>query len=178
MIATPTLKDVQGLADHPRGEGMVVSCYVDASVSSGVRSLWREHLKNEVKRIGETLADDPAARAVFQGNIAAIEKVLASRRLASTRGMAVFAASQQNLLQSFTLAIPVPNRLIVNEEPYLVPLLKLPPRRATSRTRCSSMPCSAFAPRSVQRQRHLADARSGVEWPLSGARSISTAHAA
>jgi hypothetical protein len=45
-VVTPTFKDVQWLADRPRGEGMVVSCYVDTSVVSGVRPLWREHLKN------------------------------------------------------------------------------------------------------------------------------------
>jgi hypothetical protein len=39
--------------------------------------------------------------------------------------MAVFAASQRNHLQAYALASPVPNRLVVNEEPYLVPLLEL-----------------------------------------------------
>ena len=124
-VVTPTLKDVQWLADHPRGEGMVVSCYADTSVSSGVRPLWREHLKSEVKRIDETLADAPAARAEFHHNITAIEAVLSSRRLANVRGVAVFAASERNLLQTYALASSVPHRLVVNEEPYLVPLLEL-----------------------------------------------------
>jgi hypothetical protein len=121
-VATATLKDMQWLADRPNGEGMVVTCYAATSVSSGVRPLWREHLKNEVKRVDEILADAPPARAEFHGNVAAIETVLASRRPASTRGMAVFAAAQRNLLQAYALASPVPNRLVVNEEPYLVPL--------------------------------------------------------
>jgi hypothetical protein len=121
-VLTPTMKDVQWLADHPRGEGMVVSCYADFSVSSGVRPLWREHLKNEVKRIEETLADATAARE-FHRNIAAITAVLSSRRLASAHGVAVFAASQRHLLRTYALASPVPNRLVVDEEPYLVPLL-------------------------------------------------------
>jgi peptide subunit release factor 1 (eRF1) len=123
-VLTPTLKDVQWLADHPRGEGMVVSCYADCSVAAGVRPLWREHLKNEVKRIEETFADAPAARE-FHGNVTAIEAVLSSRRLATARGVAVFAASERHLLQTYALASPVPNRLVVNEEPYLVPLLEL-----------------------------------------------------
>jgi hypothetical protein len=55
-VVTPTFKDVQWLADRPRGEGMVVSCYADTSVATGVRPLWREHLKSEVKRITDTLA--------------------------------------------------------------------------------------------------------------------------
>ena len=124
-VLTPTLKDIQWLADHPRGEGMVVSCYADTSVSSGVRSLWREHLKNEVKRIDETLAGAPAARTEFHRNVSAIEAVLSRRRTASTRGMAVFAASQRELVHAYALASAVPNRLVVDEEPYLVPLLEL-----------------------------------------------------
>jgi peptide subunit release factor 1 (eRF1) len=121
----PSVRDVQWLSDHTRGEGMVVSCYADISVSSGVRPLWREHLKSEVKRIDETLSGDSAARAAFHDNIAAIESVLSSRRPVSPHGMAVFAASDRNLLQAYALASVVPNRLVVNEEPYLVPLLEL-----------------------------------------------------
>lgn len=124
-LMTPTLHDVQWLADHETGEGMVVSCYADISVSSGVRPLWREHLRNEVKRIDDTLTDSPAAQAEFRRNVAAIEATLSSRRLASARGVAVFAASQRNLLRTYALASSVPNRLVVNEEPYLMPLLEL-----------------------------------------------------
>jgi peptide subunit release factor 1 (eRF1) len=121
----PSFKDVQWLSDHAKGEGMVVSCYADTSVSSGVRPLWREHLKNEVKRIDEALPGDPAARTAFHRTIAAIESVLSSRRPVSAHGMAIFAASQHNLLQAYALTSVVPNRLVVNEEPYLVPLLEL-----------------------------------------------------
>lgn len=100
-VANPSFKDVQWLSDHARGEGMVVSCYADTSVSSGVRPLWREHLKSEVKRIDETLSIDRAARTEFHRNIAAIEMVLSSRRTASAHGMTIFAASQHDLLQAY-----------------------------------------------------------------------------
>ena len=113
------------LADRPRGEGMVVSCYADTSVSSGVRPLWHEHLKNEVKAIVETLTGDPAQRAAFERNVAAIEAVLSSRRTVAARGMAVFAAVQRDLVNGYMLTVPVPHRLVVDEEPYLVPLLEL-----------------------------------------------------
>jgi protein required for attachment to host cells len=58
-------------------------------------------------------------------NVATIEAVLSNRRLARARGIAVFAGSQRNLLRTYALASPVPSRLVVNEEPYLVPLLEL-----------------------------------------------------
>jgi peptide subunit release factor 1 (eRF1) len=124
-VSTPTLTDVQWLADHPRGEGMVVSCYADTSVSSGVRPLWREHLKNEIKRLDEAFAGAPAARAAFHRNVAAIERVLSARRPVAARGMAVFAALERNLVYAYTLGTPPPNRLVVDEEPYLMPLLEL-----------------------------------------------------
>ena len=104
---------------------MVVSCYADTSVSSGVRPLWREHLKNEVTRIEDTLTGDPATRTMFQRNVAAIEAVLSNRRAVGARGMAVFAAVQRDFMHGYTLTVPVPNRLVVDEEPYLVPLLEL-----------------------------------------------------
>ena len=59
-VVNPTFKDAQWLSDHAGGEGMVVSCYADTS-PAGVRPLWREHLKNEVKRIDETLSDNAAS---------------------------------------------------------------------------------------------------------------------
>jgi peptide subunit release factor 1 (eRF1) len=124
-VTNLTSRDIQWLADRPRGEGMVVSCYADTSVSSGVRPLWHEHLKNEVKAIVETLTGDPAQRAAFERNVAAIEAVLSSRRTLAARGMAVFAAVQRDLVNGYMLTVPVPHRLVVDEEPYLVPLLEL-----------------------------------------------------
>jgi peptide subunit release factor 1 (eRF1) len=124
MVLNPTSKDAQWLADHVAGEGMVVSCYADTS-PAGVRPLWREHLKNEVKRIDEVLSGNAAAIQAFRRNIAAIEAVLSSRRPVAARGMAIFAASERNLLQVYALASVVPNRLVVDEQPYLLPLLEL-----------------------------------------------------
>jgi peptide subunit release factor 1 (eRF1) len=124
-VLNPTFKDVQWLADRPRGEGMVVSCYADMSVSSGVRPLWHEHLKNEVNRIVETRAADSVERTVFLQNVAAVEGALSSRRIAGARGMAVFAAAHQDLVHAYALSVPLPNRLVVDEEPYLLPLLEM-----------------------------------------------------
>lgn len=124
-VSTPTFKDAQWLADRPRGEGMVVSCYADTSVSSGVRPLWREHLKNEVKRLDEELASSPDARNEFHRNVAIIERLLSTKRPAAARGLAVFAAAQRGLVCAYTLGTPPPNRLVVDEEPYLMPLIEL-----------------------------------------------------
>jgi len=124
-LVTPTLKDVQWLADRPRGEGMVVSCYADTSVASGVRPLWREHLKDAVQRISDTVAADPNGRTVFLQNVAAIDMALSRPRMPGARGVAVFAAVQRDLVYAYALMVPFANRLVIDEEPYLVPLLEL-----------------------------------------------------
>jgi hypothetical protein len=91
-VVNPTFKDAQWLSDHAGSEGMVVSCYPDTS-PSGLRPPLARTSENEVKRIDETLS----------GN---------------SDGMAIFAASQHNLLQAYALASAVPNRLVIDEEPY------------------------------------------------------------
>lgn len=125
LLLNPTDRDVQWLVDRPRGEGQIVSCYADISVDGAVRPLWREFLDDEVKRIGDAFATDDAARRIFEQNITGIRKALSSRRAASAKGMAVFASAQRDFIQAFTIGVPVVNRLVVNEEPYVMPLLEV-----------------------------------------------------
>jgi hypothetical protein len=121
-VMNPTLKDIQWLVEHPQGEGMVVSCYADVSVAAGIRPLWREHLKDEAQRIEQTLAHDPDAIRTFRQHIEMIRATLSSPAAAKAHGMAVFV--QGDRVRAFVLATPVANRLVVDEEPYLVPLLE------------------------------------------------------
>lgn len=58
----------------------------------------------ELRDVLETLSSDAAARTEFHRHIAAIEGLLSSRRMVTAHGMAVFAASQRNLLQAYALA--------------------------------------------------------------------------
>ena len=48
---------IQVLLDHPKGEGMIVSCYADTSVTEGFVSLWSQHLKNEASAIERALRE-------------------------------------------------------------------------------------------------------------------------
>ena len=45
------------------------------------------------------------------------------------RGMALFSAAGQGFFRAFVLSVPVKDRLVVDEEPYLVPLLETVHRR-------------------------------------------------
>lgn len=115
---------IQILLDHPKGEGMVVSCYADTSVTDGAVSFWPQHLRNEANAIEQRLANDQQAGAHFAKNLAIIQHALEGRAVRRTRGMALFSAADQGFFRAFALGVPVKDRLVLDEAPYLVPLLE------------------------------------------------------
>jgi peptide subunit release factor 1 (eRF1) len=119
-----TQEAVQVLLDHPRGQGMIVSCYADTSVTAGFQSFWSQHLKNEASAIERRVADDHQARARFARDIEIIRHALVEPAVPRARGMALFSAADHGLYRAFALNVPLKNRLVLDEEPYLVPLLE------------------------------------------------------
>ena len=71
-------KDIQVLLDQPQGQGMLVSCYADTSVSEGFSSHWLQPFKTEASRIRQQFADDHQARLKFEGNLDIIRRALES----------------------------------------------------------------------------------------------------
>ena len=115
---------IQVLLDHPKGEGMIVSCYADTSVTEGFVSLWSQHLKNEASAIEQRLAPDHQARAHFAKDLAIIRHALEEPGAQRTRGMALFSAADRGFFRAFPLSVPVKDRLVLDEALYLVPLLE------------------------------------------------------
>lgn len=123
VLEAPTFTAAQWLMDHARGQGMIVSCYGDTSVS-GVRSRWRHHLSQEVRQIEARMGDDAAARGEFGRNMDIVRAVLSGSAAKRVKGMAVFANAARDFVRTYALEAPVANRLVVDEEIYLVPLLE------------------------------------------------------
>lgn len=122
-MTTPTLEDAQSLLDRCRGEGMIVSCYADTSIAAGYGTDWRVHLKHQVSRIEARLGADTQAVAELERNLEVIHRALkkGERR---AQGMAAFSATRREFFQAFALRVPVSTHLVVDEQPYLVPLLE------------------------------------------------------
>jgi peptide subunit release factor 1 (eRF1) len=115
---------IQMLLDQPRRQGMMVSCYADTSVSEGFSSHWLQPFKTESSRIGQQLADDHQARLEFERNLNVIRRALESPEARQARGMAVFSAAGRDFFLALPASEPYENRLVVAEEPYVVPLLE------------------------------------------------------
>ena len=122
-------KDIQVLLDQPRAKGMSVSCYADTSVSEGFSSHWLQPFKTEASRIRQRLADDHQARLEFERNLEAIRTALEGPEARQARGMAVFSATGRGFFLAIPATEPFQNRLVVDEEPYVVPLLEADFRR-------------------------------------------------
>ena len=115
---------IQVLLDHPKGQGMIVSCYADTSMSGGFQWLWSQHLKNEASAIEQRLKDDRQAQARFARDLEIIRHALEVPAVQRARAMAVFSAADQGLFRAFSLGVPLTDRLVLDETPYLVPLLE------------------------------------------------------
>jgi peptide subunit release factor 1 (eRF1) len=120
-----THEAIQVLVDHPKGQGMIVSCYADTSMTDGFQWLWAQRLKNEASAIDQQLKGDHQARARFTRDLEVIRHALEEPAVQRTRGMALFSASDQGLFRAFPLGLPVKDRLVLDEAPYLVPLLEV-----------------------------------------------------
>lgn len=118
-----TLGDVQVLLDRSKAAGMIVSCYVDTS-EAGYRSAWAQRFKHEVAQVEQRLADDHQARLRFARDVTVIRRALEQPAAKRARGMAVLSAAAQDFFQAFALGVSVKDRLVLDEQPYLVPLLQ------------------------------------------------------
>lgn len=98
---------IQVLLDHSKGEGMIVSCYADTSVTEGFASLWSQHLKNEESAIERRLANNHQAQARVARDLAIIRHALEEPEAQRARGMALFSAADRGLLRAFPLGVPV-----------------------------------------------------------------------
>lgn len=123
-MAARITKDVQVLLDQPKGQGMMVSCYADTSISEGFESHWLQPFKTEASRIRQRLADDHQARLEFERDLEAIRPALESPEARQARGMAIFSAASRGFFLALPAPVPYENRLVVDEEPYVVPLLE------------------------------------------------------
>jgi peptide subunit release factor 1 (eRF1) len=93
-------------------------------VAEGFQAHWLQPFKTEASRIRQRLAGDHQARLEFERDLEAIRRALESPEARQARGMAVFSAASRDYLLALTSEVPFENRLLVGEEPYVVPLVE------------------------------------------------------
>ena len=115
-------REVEVLLDTPRERHYVVSAYADLRVTDGFTNHVDLHLRNQARTAGELLTE-AEARKEIDANIDVIRQAVQTLNQPA-RGAAIFASAARGLRQVIPLDFPVENRLVIDEEPFLLPLLE------------------------------------------------------
>lgn len=118
-----TRQEIEVLLDTPDRQDYVVSAYADLTVQNGFERHVDLHLKNQAKAMGDALSQT-RARAVLDENVEVIRQAVRSQLDTKARGVAIFSCVARGFRQVIPLDFPVEDRLIVDEEPFLLPILE------------------------------------------------------
>lgn len=121
-MMTLTRQEIEILLDDPGERRYVVSAYADLTVQDGFSRHVERHLRNQAREAGDALAG-AEARKDLDANIAVVREAVADAPPAA-RGLAVFSSVARGLRHVVPLGFPVENRLIIDEEPFVLPLLE------------------------------------------------------
>lgn len=118
-----TRQEIEILLDTPDRRDYVVSAYADMTVKDGFSNHVEIHLKNQARAAGKALTE-AEARHQLDANIEAIRRAVRSQDDPRIKGLAVFSGASRGLLHSVPLHFPVENLLVIDEEPFVLPLLE------------------------------------------------------
>ena len=104
--------------------GLIVTCYADTGVIEGFATHWRTYLKNETRRLREALAGRPNMWTEVKENLRIVQRALEAAEAAHARGAAIMSGVRQGFFRALSLPVSARNFLVVDEEPYLVPLFE------------------------------------------------------
>jgi peptide subunit release factor 1 (eRF1) len=121
-----TVADLEALAAFHSDASPVVSLYLDVRPEERQGEKVRaklKHLLDEAKR--RPFASSKQRRRAFHHEAERLLTWFESEYDGTGRGLAIFTASEPGLWRSFRLPVPVRDRLIIADRPYLRPLLTL-----------------------------------------------------
>lgn len=117
-----TRPELEILLDTPDRRDYVVSAFADLRVRDGFRSFVDVHVRNQARSAHGALSEADARKALDE-NLAPIERALANAD-SSARGLAIFSGAQRQLFHVVNLPFPVENELVIDEDPFVLPLLE------------------------------------------------------
>jgi hypothetical protein len=117
-----TRGDIEVLLDSPSQTDYVVSAYADLRVRDGFHRYIETELKNLEKELAQAMSAGDA-RKLLDANIEPIRRAVRDAD-PSLKGLAVFSGASRGLFHTVPLELALENYLVVDEEPYVLPLLE------------------------------------------------------
>jgi hypothetical protein len=118
-----TRGEIEVLLETPDQQDYVVSAYLDLTVQNGFERTVDQHLRNQEKEVGAALTE-AKARKDLEANLDVIRRAARAETVGASRGLAVFSSVARGLHHVIPLGFSVASRLVIDEEPYLLPLLE------------------------------------------------------
>jgi protein required for attachment to host cells len=122
-MMTLTRGNIEILLDTPGEQNYVVSAFADLTVKDGFRNFFDREIRNQARLAGAAISETEASK-VLEANIAEIRAAVSEQVPSSARGVAAFVSVPRRLRHVIALDFPVQNRLVLDEEPFLTPLLE------------------------------------------------------
>ncbi|WP_169976575.1 baeRF10 domain-containing protein [Tautonia rosea] len=117
-----TRDDLEILLDTPQQLNYVVSAYADLTVRDGFRHFASTELAN-IARAADTALSEAEARKVLDEHVGPILKEVEQTK-PGAKGLAAFSAPGRGLFHVIPLHFPVENKLVLDEDPFVMPLLE------------------------------------------------------
>ncbi len=117
-----TRPELEILLDTPDRRDYVVSAFADLRVRDGFRSFVDVHVRNQARAAHGALSEAEARKAL-DANLNAIERAIKNADSAA-KGLAIFSGADRKLFHTVSLGFPVENELVIDEDPFVLPLLE------------------------------------------------------
>lgn len=118
-----TRQEIEVLLDSPDRHDYVVSVYADLTVRNGFDRQAELHLKNQAKAATDALAGTEPLQKLDE-NLDVIRQAVQAAVGSKARGLAVFSSVARGFRQVVPLDFPVENRLVIDSDPFVLPILE------------------------------------------------------
>lgn len=116
-------EELKKITKMSTGDSLFVSIYVNTNPMTNVKNNYVIHIKNMFKKTTEK--EDKAVLRRIQKDLDRIyEYVLANKRIFK-KGLAIISSHEMDFWKEFHLSIPVKNEIIIDNTPYIKPLLDI-----------------------------------------------------
>lgn len=120
MLSREELKEIAKIRDDG---ALFVSLFLNVNPMTNVKDNYVIHVKNMLKQTAEKL-DKPVLKKI-QGDIEKIESYVLSNKRIFKKGLAILSSQEKKFWKEFHVAVPLKNDVIVDNTPYIKPLLDI-----------------------------------------------------
>jgi peptide chain release factor subunit 1 len=118
MLSREELREIAKM----RGEGaFFVSVYLNVNPATNVKDNYVIHVKNMLKQISENMGKDVLKR--INSDVEKIESYIISNKRIFKKGLVILSSQELDFWKEFHVAVPLKNEIIVDNTPYINPLL-------------------------------------------------------